>query len=254
MKSKKSNTRSHKSHSLEARQSLLKPESPFLYTEAYKILRTNLNFVTGTKNGCKRIAVTSTLPDEGKSVLSINLAITLAENGARVLLIDGDLRNPSIHRYLRVKDAHSRGLSTVLSGGAELSDCVFFHPKYQFSFIVAGSVPPNPSELLGSEAMANALDVLSSNFDYIIFDTPPAGIVTDALVLSHYVEGTILVVQQGATRRNQVRAVKQGFDSVGATILGVVLNRCNLRDMDERYSYHGGYYHYDYVYGRGENR
>lgn len=243
-----------KSGSLEARQSLLTPDSPFAYTEAYKGFRTNLSFVTGTKHGCKKITITSTMPDEGKSVLAINLAITLAENGDRVLLLDADMRNPSIHRYLRVKDGHSRGLSTVLSGNAELSDCVFFHPKYQFSFIVAGNNPPNPSELLGSDAMGQMLDSLSSSFDYIIIDTPPAGMVTDALVLSHYVDGAILVIQQGAPHRNQVRAVKQSFESVGAPILGAVLNRCNPRDMGNRYSYRGGYYRYDYVYGRNEKR
>ena len=240
--------RHHKSTSAEARQSILTPESPFSYAEAYKIFRTNLSFVVGS-SVCKKVTITSTLPNEGKSVLAINLAITLAENGARVLLIDTDLRNPSIHRYLRVKDGHSRGLSTVLSGAAELSDCVFFHPKYQFSFIVAGNVPPNPSELLGSDAMAKTVETLSANFDYIILDTPPAGMVTDALVLSRYADGTILVVQQSATHRNQVRAVKQSFESVGAKILGVVLNRCNLQDMNEHYSYRSGYYHYSYTYG-----
>ena len=244
--------RHHRHGSVEARQSILSPDSPFVYSEAYKIFRTNLSFVTG-KSGCKKITVTSTLPNEGKSVLSINLAITLAENGARVLLIDADLRNPSIHRYLRVKDGHSHGLSTILSGEKELSDCVFFHPKYQFSFIVAGSVPPNPSELLDSEAMAKMIETLSGSFDYIIFDTPPAGVVTDALVLSRYVDGTILVVQQSVTHRNQVRAVKQNFDGVGAKILGVVLNRCSLQDMNDHYSYRSSYYHYSYTYSYGRD-
>ena len=243
--------RHHKSSSLEARQSILTPESPFSYTEAYKILRTNLSFVINN-SGCKKITVTSTVPNEGKSVLAINLAITLAENGSRVLLIDADMRNPSIHRYLRVKDGHSHGLSTVLSGEAELSECVFFHPKYQFSFIVAGSVPPNPSELLDSDAMAKTVEALTGSFDYIVIDTPPAGMVTDALVLSRYVDGTVLVVQQAATHRNQVRAVKQSFDGVGAKILGVVLNRCNLQDMNEHYSYRSGYYHYSYTYGHDD--
>lgn len=251
--SKLTKRRHHKSGSLEARQSILTPDSPFSYAEAYKIFRTNLSFVTGG-SGCKKITITSTLPNEGKSVLSINLAITLAENGSRVLLVDADMRNPSIHRYLRVKDGHSRGLSTVLSGEIDLSECVFFHPKYQFSFIVAGNVPPNPSELLDSEAMAKTMEALSANFDYIIIDTPPAGMVTDALVLSRFVDGTVLVVQQAATHRNQVRAVKQSFDGVGAKILGVVLNRCNLQDMNEHYSYRSGYYHYSYTYGHDEGK
>lgn len=228
---------------------ILTKDSPFAYREAYKLLRTNLNFITSAMGKCKKIVVTSSMPNEGKSVFAINLAITLAENGAKVLLADCDMRNPSVHRYLRVKENYLRGLSTVLSGKEELSDCIFFHPKYNFSFILSGTIPPNPSELLGSSRMGEMLDSLEDSFDYIICDAPPAGIVTDPMVLSRYADGVLLVVRQGSTRRNQVRAAKQSFLDVHANLLGVVLNRCDIRDVCDRYSYH--HYGYSYAYGYG---
>ncbi len=231
---------------------ILTPDSPFAYKEAYKLMRTNLNFMTASINTCKRIVVTSSTPNEGKSVYAINLAISLAENGSRVLLIDCDLRKPALHRYLRVKENYVRGLSTVLSGAESLSDCVFFHPKHNFSFILAGTIPPNPSEMLGSNNMKELLESLESSFDYIILDAPPAGMVADPLVLSKFVDGVVLVVRQGVTHRNQVRSVKQSLLDVNANILGVVLNRCDIRDVRDRYSYHRYGYSYVYGYGNGE--
>lgn len=244
----KKKRRHSKSSIQEARRALLSADKPFWYSEAYKMLRTNLNFVAGKQDDCTKISVTSTMPNEGKSVFAINLAITLSENGARVLLVDCDLRSPSVHRYLRVKENHLEGLSGVLSGSAELSECIYFHPEYKFSFIAAGTVPPNPSELIGSNRMKQVVESLSGSFDYILFDTPPAGLVSDALVLSRVVDGTVLVVRQGVTHRKQVRAVKQSLDDVHAKIFGVVLNECNLRDIEDRSAYRREYYT-DYGYG-----
>ncbi len=234
------------------KQMILSQDSPFAYAEAYKLLRTNLNFVASTINGCKKIVVTSAMPNEGKSVLSINLAVTLSELGYKVLLIDCDLRNPSIHRYLRVKESYLQGLSTVLSGQAELGDCIYLHPTYKFNFIVSGAVPPNPNELLCSAKMSMMLEALAESFDYIICDAPPAGIVSDALVLSRITDGVILSIKQGETKRNQVKAVKQALNDVNANIMGAVLTQCNVKDIKEKYSYHK--YGYDYVYGYGETR
>ncbi len=233
-------------------QAILSADSPFAYRESYKLLRTNLNFITSTVGKCKKIVVTSSMPNEGKSVFAINLAITLAENGAKVLLIDCDMRKPALHRYLRVKESYLRGLSSVLSGKEELSNCVFFHPKHNFSFILAGTIPPNPSEMLGSQSMKELLDSLESSFDYIICDAPPAGFVADPIVLSRYADGVLLVVRQNSTRRNLVRTVKQSLDDVNANLLGVVLNRCDIRDVRDRYAYHRYGYSYTFGYGKGQ--
>ncbi len=232
-------------------KAILTPDSPFAYKEAYKLLRTNLNFITSTIGNCKKIVVTSSMPNEGKSIFAINLAITLAENGSKVLLIDCDMRKPALHRYLRVKENYLRGLSTILSGKEELSNCVFFHPKHNFSFILAGTIPPNPSEMLGSQSMNDMLETLSGSFDYIICDAPPAGFVTDPIVLSRHADGVLLVVRQSNTRRNMVHNVKQSFESVNANLLGVVLNRCDIRDVRDRYSYHRYGYSYSYGYSKG---
>ena len=226
-------------------KAILTAESPFAYKEAYKLLRTNLNFITSTLGNCKKIVVTSSVPNEGKSIFAINLAITLAENGAKVLLIDCDMRKPALHRYLRVKENYLRGLSSMLS------NCVFFHPKHNFNFILAGTIPPNPSEMLGSQSMNDMLESLAGSFDYIICDAPPAGFVTDPIVLSQHADGVLLVVRQSNTRRNMVHSVKQSFESVNANLLGVVLNRCDIRDVRDRYSYHRYGYSYSYGYSKG---
>lgn len=231
----------------ETRRALLTADAPFYYSEAYKMLRTNVKFVTDNLGDCAKIAITSAMPNEGKSVFAINLAITLSETGARVLLVDCDLRNPSVHRYLRVRESRLQGLSGVLSGSVELSDCIYFHPEYKFSFIAAGRIPPNPSELLGSGRMKQVVESLSGSFDYILFDTPPAGVVADSLVLSRFVDGTVLVVRQGASHRKQVRSVKEAYEDVNARLLGVVLTVCDMRDINDRYS---SSYYYNYYGSR----
>ncbi len=243
MKNKKNTSASNK-------QMLLSQEAPFAYKEAYKLLRANLSFVASSIKGCKKIVVSSAMPNEGKSMLSINLAISLSEMGHKVLLIDCDLRNPSVHRYLRIKDRYVQGLSTILSGQTELSECLYLHPTYKFNFIVAGMIPPNPNEILGSTKMELLLEALSESFDYIICDAPPVGMVSDALVLSGMTDGVILSVKHGDTKRRQVKAVKQAFEDVGANILGVVLNQCSVKDMREKYDYKK--YGYDYVSGYGK--
>lgn len=230
-----------------SRLDVLCPESPFVYSEAYKTLRTNLSF-TGVSRRSKRILVTSAVAGEGKSTVSANLAISLAETGAKVLLIDCDLRSPSIHRILRLRGESLKGLSMLLSGEAELKDCLYLHPQYHFHFIAAGTIPPNPSELLSSPNMQELLNVLSERFDYIICDAPPIGIVTDAAVISAYCDGAILVVKQRSTTRNQVRVAKDSLEAVNANILGVVLNQFDLgTQTDGRYS---RYHYYDYEYGK----
>lgn len=224
---------------------ILSPISPFAYQEAYKMLRTNLSFVS--MNGkFKKIIVTSAMPNEGKSTVAINLAATLAESGSKVILIDCDLRNPSTHRYLRFENKSLKGLTSLLAGTTKLEDGnIFSHHKLKFDFIPAGPIPPNPAELLGSSMMNDLLKALEIGYDYIILDTPPVGVVTDAAALSRYCHGVLLVIRQKFSTKDQVHVAKQNLDSVQAKIIGTVLSQYNLDEAREGGKY--SYYHYNYT-------
>lgn len=223
---------------------LLTTASPFTYTEAYKTLRTNLSFASISKQ-YKKIIITSAIPNEGKSTVATNLAITLAESDARVLLIDCDLRNPTLRRLLRVRPEHKKGLTSLLTGQAPAEDCIIHHPKIKCDVLLAGATPPNPVELLSSPQMEVLLNQLSENYDYIICDTPPVSVVTDAAALSRFCDGVILVVRQKASTREQVHAAKRNLDTVQANILGTILSCYDMSDDTQSGgSYYGGYYQY----------
>lgn len=223
---------------------LLSAASPFAYAEAYKTLRTNLSFASISKQ-YKKIILTSAIPNEGKSTVAVNLAITLAEAGARVLVVDCDLRNPTLHRLLRVKNGTAGNLTALLTGMLQLQECVFHHPKFNCDFITAGVVPPNPAELLGSERMAQLLEELSWQYDYVICDTPPVSVVTDAAALSRFCDGVILVVRQNMSTKDQVRTAKRNLEAVQANIIGTILSCYDLSaDSKESTGKYNGYYSY----------
>ena len=219
--------------------------APFEYVEAYKVLRTNFNFAT--MNGKNRaVVVTSALRDEGKTNLSINLAISLAQAESKVLLIDADMRNPSVHRYLRLKKDPAMGLSTLLSGDVKVGDCLL-KTDYGFDVISGGPLPPNPAELIASDAMRNLLKVASGLYDYIICDAPPVGVITDAAALSPLCDGVLYVVRQKFANRNQVRSAIKSLQAVNAKILGTVLTQYEIPKKPHK-SYN---YKYGYGYGYG---
>ncbi len=224
---------------------ILSPISPFAFKEAYKMLRTNLSFVS--MNGkFKKIIVTSAIPNEGKSTVAINLAATLAESGSKVILIDCDLRNPSTHRYLRFENKSLKGLTSLLAGTTKLENVnIFSHHKLKFDFIPAGAIPPNPAELLSSSMMNDLLKALEIGYDYIILDTPPVAVVTDAAALSRYCNGVLLVIRQKFSTKDQVHLAKQNLDSVQAKIIGTVLSQYNLDEDREGGKY--GHYQYNYT-------
>ncbi len=241
---------------------LIVDDAPFEYVEAFKTFRTNFNFVAmNGKN--RRIVVTSTLGNEGKSSTAINLAISLAQAGSRVLLVDTDMRKPSIHRYLRLKREKQTGLSALLTGNAKVGDCLH-RTEHGFDVITGGATPPNPTELIASEAMDALLQNAAEHYDYVICDAPPVGVITDAAALSRLCDGVLFVIRQGYASRNQVAAAMNGLRTVGAKVLGIVLSQYFIPKRprkrygyyrNARYGYSYGYeYGYGYGYGYGNSR
>ena len=220
---------------------ILTTQLPFMYTEAYKALRTNVEFLSAS-NDAKKIVVTSSLSGEGKTCLSINLAISLAQTGKKVIILDCDLRKPKIHRYLRIKHSSQYGVSTVLNGTADVDSSIGFLEDINLYVMLAGPTPPNPSELLNSERAKKLFDDLSERFDYIICDTAPAAIVTDAVALSQHCDGVIFVIRQNYATVDQVKETVSRIQAVGTKIFGTVLNGYNSHD--DTGSYYGQYYYY----------
>lgn len=216
-------------------------DTPFSYNEAFKSLRTNLKFLAMGKS-CKKIILTSAIPVEGKSSVCINLATSLVEGGSRVLLVDADLRKPVLHRYLRLHRAQ-KGLTALLSDG-NMEETILKMDS-GLHVLLSDAIPPNPAELLGSEQMKNLIDTLTQSYDYIIFDTPPVSVVTDAAVLSQYADGVILVIRQNHATFEEVELAKKNLDTVHARILGAVLNDFDTKSADRESGY---YYSYNYDY------
>jgi capsular exopolysaccharide synthesis family protein len=212
-------------------------------SEAYRALRTSL-LLTSVGAPPKVILITSALPQEGKTTTSINTATVLAQKGTRVLLIDADLRRPSIHKTLGI--GPRIGLSNVLTGGATLQEATFRSSLLPNLFILpAGTPPPNPAELLASAQMIEILSSLRDHFDHIVVDTPPTLSVTDAVVLSPYADAVVLVIRCGQTTKPALRRSREILMQVNARVSGVLLNAVDLTSPDYYY-----YYEYQGKYGR----
>jgi succinoglycan biosynthesis transport protein ExoP len=203
--------------------------------EAYRVLRTSVLLSSADKPP-KTILVTSGQPGEGKTTTVINTAISLAQLGSSVLIIDCDLRKPSVHKILGVD--HVVGLSTYLARRAELDDVIQKLPIANLSLLASGRIPPNPAELISSSRMKEMLGLLSERFDHILIDSPPLLKVTDPVILSTLVDGVMLVVHGGKSTREVVRRTRQELSGAGAKIFGVVLNNVDVhRDGYDSYYY-----------------
>lgn len=212
--------------------------------EAYRMLRTSL-LLSSAGNPPKTILITSSQPGEGKTTTAINTAISLANLGVSVLLIDADLRRPSIHRQFKL--TQPRGLATYLSSKVALDSVVYSTPMPNLKLLPCGPIPPNPAELVASERMRELIQTAAQHYDHIVIDSPPLMNVTDPAILSTLVDGVILVVQAGRSTRDLVRRAKQDLCTVGAKIFGVVLNNVDLK----REGYND-YYYYRYHSNYGE--
>lgn len=202
--------------------------------EAYRSLRTSIKFSSVDKP-IKTIVVTSSIPGEGKSTISGNLAITLSQSGARVLLIDCDLRKPSIHKKFRV--VNDLGLTDILVDKCSLKDVIKKIDEYLF-MITAGTIPPNPSEIVGSNSMEDLIKELSLSFDYIVMDTPPVIPVTDPLLLAAKSDATIIVVRARKTKEKIIRQAYDELIKVNSNIIGSILNDSETKTNNSYYEYY----------------
>ncbi|MBX0328296.1 CpsD/CapB family tyrosine-protein kinase [Oscillochloris sp. ZM17-4] len=192
--------------------------------EAYRTLRTNIQF-SSLDRPLKTLLVTSTAPDEGKSIALANLAVTMAQAEQRVLLVDCDLRRPSLHSIFGL--SNELGLtSAILEGEGALP--IQATAVNGLSLLSSGPLPPRPADLLGSRRMVALLDRLRATADIVLIDTPPVVAVTDAAVLAPQADGVLLVLQAGHTRRDRAREARQILEKVKANIIGVVLNNARL--------------------------
>jgi capsular exopolysaccharide synthesis family protein len=210
--------------------------------ESYRMLRTSVLLSTAGAPP-KTILITSSQPGEGKTTTAVNTAISLSQLGASVLLIDADLRRPAIHKAFKIP--HARGISNYLSSHTPLDDLIVKLPIPNLSVLPCGPIPPNPAELISSERMQELLRELSRQFDHILIDSPPLISVTDPVILSTMVDGSILVVQSGKSTRELVRRARRELAGVGARVFGVVLNNVNVKregyDDYDYYRYTNGY-------------
>lgn len=223
-------------------------DAPFAYVEAFKSLRTNIGFLTNV-NDVRSILITSAVPEESKSTTAINLAITLADGGHRVALVECDLRKPVLRKYLKRELAQS-GLAAYLAGLVSLDDCIMDLPDLGIGVIGAGVVPPNPSELLNSPRLEGLLEQLRKRYDYILLDAPPVTVVTDAAIVGRVTDGALLVVRSKFASSRTIRQAKAKLEHVGIRILGGVLTRFDIRKSGWR----GGYDYTNYEYGYGQVR
>lgn len=221
---------------------LIYADSRSSLAEAYRQLRTSI-LLSSAGHAPKSLLITSSLPSEGKTTTATNTAISLAQTGAKVLIIDADMRRPRLHSVFNIENGD--GLSTILS--TELSEQDILKVIKQdegtkLNLLTSGPIPPNPAELIGSEQMANLLKLLSVHFTHVVVDSPPITSFTDGVLIASMVDGVILVVHAGKSSRQVVRRARQLLQDVGAKIFGVVLNNVNLRSQDNYY-YYQSYYH-----------
>lgn len=220
-----------------------KKELDFKTNEAYKTLRTNISF---SGEDVRVIALTSSVPNEGKSAVSFNLAVSLAEDNKKVLYVDADIRKSvTIARY--GVDVETKGLSHYLTKQSELGDVIYETNIPNFSVVFTGQVAPNPSELLGNSRFKKMIEATREQFDYVIIDCPPLGSVIDAAVVAKECDGAIIVIETDNISYKVVQRVKKQLEQSGCKILGAVLNKVEMGGKG--YGYYGKGYYGSY-YGR----
>ena len=235
----------------EDKKFVLTPNSTFYVREAYRVLRTNVKFSLASVQGTKVIMVTSAMQSEGKSLTALNLAISIAQTEAKVLIIDCDLRRPKLNRLLDISS--QIGLSNVLVDPSKLSSALFTDERFGMDIILSGDIPPNPSELLASDNMSSLIESLREKYEYIIVDTPPLNPVIDSVALAPVCDGVLFVVKAEETERGAIIRAMEQLAYAKAKVLGFVFNGINIEANSSyskyRYRKYGNHKRYGY-YGR----
>ena len=211
--------------------------SKSVISEQYRTIRTNIQYSL-IDDEMKTLMVTSAGPGEGKSTTISNLAVVMAQQGNHVLLVDADLRKPTVHYTFR--QTNTRGLTNVLTRQLSLEDAIKETEVERLSILPSGPVPPNPSELLGSKMMEQLIENASLQYDIVLFDCPPILAVTDAQVIANYCQGVVLVVKSGTTEIEAALKAQENLEHVNAKLLGVVLNDKPMNGDSYYYYYYGG--------------
>ncbi|WP_280770603.1 CpsD/CapB family tyrosine-protein kinase [Salipaludibacillus daqingensis] len=206
-------------------------------SEQFRTLRTNIQFASVDKQ-IKTMMVTSSSPGEGKSTVIANLGVVLAQQHNKVLIVDTDLRKPTVHFTFQLPNL--TGLTTVVTQQATFEEAVLETSIPRLDVLPSGPVPPNPSELLGSRAMKEFVNSVSKLYDYVVFDAPPVNAVTDPQILSRLVDGAILVIRSGQTEDEHAQKAVDSLKKVEANILGAVLNDRKMEDSQYYYYYGEG--------------
>lgn len=219
-----------------ARKIITMTDPKSIVAEQFKTIRTNINFSMPDKN-IETLLITSSSPSEGKSTVASNVAVVFAQEGKKVLIVDADMRKPTMHYTFR--KVNSVGLSNLLARQATIQEVVTQTEVENLELITCGPIPPNPAELLASKTMDSLLEALKTQYDIIIFDAPPVLSVTDAQILSNKCDGTLLVIDSGRTEKESAERAKEALDISKANLLGVVLNNFILEKDHYYYQYYG---------------
>ena len=230
------NRRKKKTAATLARKLITVVNPKAVVSEQFKTIRTNINFSMPDKD-LKTLLITSSTPSEGKSTVSSNVAVVFAQEGKRVLLVDADMRKPTVHHTFKLNN--TRGLANVLTRQETIDEVIHESGIDGLQVVTSGPIPPNPAELLTSQTMKYVMQDLASQYDVVIFDAPPILSVTDSQILSNKCEGTILVVNSGVAEKAEVIKAKEALLASQANILGVVMNNFKLERDHYYYQYYG---------------
>ena len=241
------NSKTDKTETAEKSKNVLTSDSKFAIVEGYKIARTNLVFsLTAQNSNC--VAVTSWSKGEGKSTATVNLAISFAKMGKRVLLIDTDLRRPNLHNLLKLKN--DTGVSDIIGQFGDFQTAVHREAIANMDVLTSGAIPPNPSELLASPYFAELINQAKEEYDYVIMDTPPLGVVTDTLLLKDFVGGYVMVVRERVTSHGDIERALQSIKLADTRVLGFLKVGCEMRSRGYGYNKfrYRNNYSYNYYY------
>ena len=230
---------------------IIHEDTDFDTVETYKSIRTNIMFSMPKTERGKVIVITSSMPNEGKTTASINLAITFSQMGAKVLLMDCDLRKARVHRYLGIE--RDKGVTNVLCGFTEIDKAVHKNVRENMDVLTAGDIPPNPAELLETDEFVKMINELQEKYDYVFIDTPPTTVVTDAAIAMRHSSGVVVVVRQNVTGFELLDITMNNIAKAGAKVLGLIVLGVEEKTKRyygiNRYGYKYKYkYKYDYAY------